>query len=97
LLGWAAIMVEMVIVLGMLGVDASVWGVVFILVATRLALLLPLPGGIGTLEAAVLWSFQILGLPATAAVGLIALMRLRDAVVLLVGLGCLKGVQSAVD
>ena len=56
----------------------------------RLAFLLPLPGGIGTLEAALFLAFQYLSLPATAAIGVIALMRLRDAVVLMAGLGCLR-------
>lgn len=52
-------------------------------------MLLPVPGGIGTIEASLLWSFQYLGFPASAAVGLIALIRLRDALVLLIGAGCL--------
>jgi uncharacterized membrane protein YbhN (UPF0104 family) len=69
-------------------------GLVLILVAMRLALLLPLPGGVGTLEASVLWSFQTLDLPASAAIGVIALMRLRDALVLLAGLLCLRSVQK---
>ena len=93
LLGWATIVAEMIIVLEILDVAVTPWGVILILVATRLALLLPLPGGIGTLEASVLWSFQILGLPATAALGVIALMRLRDALVLLLGLGCLHALR----
>lgn len=89
LLGWIAIVAETAVVLQILGLPVIAAQVVFILVTTRLALLLPLPGGIGTVEAAVIWSFQWLGLPATGALGLIALMRLRDALVLLVGLACL--------
>jgi uncharacterized membrane protein YbhN (UPF0104 family) len=56
-------------------------------------MLLPLPGGIGTVEASVLWSFNTLGLPASAAIGLIALMRLRDAIMLLAGLLSLRLLQ----
>lgn len=93
-LGWIAIFAEMALVLGFLDIDVDVTGLVLILVAMRLALLLPLPGGIGTLEAAVLWSFQTLDLPASAALGVIALMRLRDALVLLAGLLCLRAVQK---
>lgn len=97
LLGWAAITAEMLLVLNMLGVEVTFRDVVFILVATRLALLLPLPAGLGPLEASVLWSFQILALPVAAALGLIALMRLRDAVVLVIGLGCLRLLQPVAD
>jgi hypothetical protein len=61
-----------------------------ILIAMRLAFLLPLPGGIGTLEAALFWAFQYLSLPVAAVMGLIALMRLRDAIILLAGLWCLR-------
>jgi uncharacterized protein (TIRG00374 family) len=93
-LGWIVIFAEMALVLAFLDIEVDVAGFVLIMVAMRLALLLPLPGGIGTLEASVLWSFQSLGLPASAAVGVIALMRLRDAMVLLAGLLCLRAVQK---
>lgn len=92
--GWIAIFGEMALVLAILDIDVDMAGLVLILVAMRLALLLPLPGGIGTLEASVLWSFQTLDLPASAAIGVIALMRLRDALVLLAGLLCLRSVQK---
>lgn len=93
-LGWIAIFAEMALVLAILDINVDMTGLVLILVAMRLALLLPLPGGIGTLEASVLWSFQTLDLPASAAIGVIALMRLRDALVLLAGLLCLRSVQK---
>ena len=67
---------------------------VFLLVAIRLAFLLPLPGGIGTLEAAVFWAFLSLELPATAAIGIIALMRLRDGVVLIANIASLRGLRK---
>ncbi len=92
--GWIAIFAEMALVLAILDIDVDMADLVLILVAMRLALLLPLPGGVGTLEASVLWSFQTLDLPASAAIGVIALMRLRDALVLLAGLLCLRSVQK---
>ena len=52
-------------------------------------MLLPLPGGIGTIEAAVLWCFSTLNLGTVEALGLIALMRLRDAAILAFGLSSL--------
>ncbi len=57
----------------------------------RLAFLLPLPGGIGTLEASLFWVFQTLDLPLSAVMSVIALMRLRDVLTLLVGLGFVRG------
>lgn len=92
LLGWAALIAELVLLLKFVGISIDPAGLVLILVAIRLALLLPIPGGVGTLEASILWSFQSLNLPPSAAIGLIALMRLRDAVVLLSGLACLRWV-----
>jgi uncharacterized membrane protein YbhN (UPF0104 family) len=84
---------ELALLLKLVGVQFTLSGFVLIAVALRLALLLPLPGGIGSLEASILWSFQMLGLPVSAAISLIALMRLRDAVMLLAGLLSLRLVQ----
>lgn len=89
LVGWGALLLELVVLLRFLGLSPSPTEVILIMVGMRLAMLLPVPGGIGTIEASLLWSFQFLGFPVTAAVGLIALMRLRDALMLLIGLGCL--------
>lgn len=93
LLGWALMIFEVWLVLAFFDISLSPVSLALILVAMRLALLLPLPGGIGTLEAAIFWSFQTLSLPAEAALGLIALMRLRDVLVLLTGLLCLRALQ----
>lgn len=95
--GWAALLIELTLLLHLLGVTPSWSDIVLIMVAMRLAMLLPVPGGIGTIEASVLWSFQLLGLPVAAAAGLIALIRLRDVVVLLIGLGCLASFRRLRD
>lgn len=92
--GWAGMIAEIWLLLEFLGIDAGTSGFILILVAMRLAFLLPLPGGIGTLEAAVLWAFSGLGLSVSAAAGLIALMRLRDGLVLFGGLLALRVLQS---
>ncbi len=94
LLGWAGLLGELYLILHFVGVDANLHSFLIILVAMRMALLLPMPGGVGTLEASVLWSFHTLNLPASAALGSIALMRVRDAVVLLIGLACLRASNS---
>lgn len=95
LLGWLGMIGELRLLLEFLGVSPSFMAFVFVLVAMRLAFLLPMPAGLGTLEAAVFWSFQGLSLPAAAAVGLIALMRLRDAAVLGGGLAALRHLRSS--
>jgi uncharacterized protein (TIRG00374 family) len=92
--GWGALLVELALLLDFLGLAPSPSDIIVIMVGMRLAMLLPVPGGIGTVEASLLWSFQFLGLPVSAAVGLIALIRLRDALVLLIGLGCLWSFHS---
>jgi uncharacterized protein (TIRG00374 family) len=91
--GWVLIIVEMWLVLSFFDIALSSSGLVLILVAMRLALLLPLPGGIGTLEASVFWSFQALGLSASAALGVIAIMRLRDVLVLIAGVLCVRALR----
>lgn len=93
-LGWVGLLGELYLILHFVGIEASLYSFLIILVAIRMALLLPMPGGVGTLEASVLWSFHTLGLPASAALGLIALMRVRDAIVLVIGFGCLRASHS---
>lgn len=94
ILGWAGMIAELWLLLHFFAIETSLTGFVLLFVAMRLAFLLPLPGGIGTLEAAVFWVFTGLNLPETGAVALIAMMRLRDAVVLSVGLLALRWIQS---
>lgn len=87
-LGWLAMLAELALLMSFLGLTPSLFEVVLVVVAMRAALLLPAPGGIGPVEAALLWVFQLLDLPLTSAAALIALMRLRDVVILLIGLAC---------
>jgi uncharacterized protein (TIRG00374 family) len=93
-IGWVCILGELYLLLSFLNISPSLADFVLLFVAVRLAMLLPLPGGIGTIEAALLWSFQLLEFSASAAIGLIALMRLRDAIILLAGLLCLRGMHK---
>ena len=95
--GWVGLIGELALILALVDVQLDLSGFILIIVAMRLALLLPVPGGIGTLEASVLWSFQTLNLPASAAMGLIALMRLRDAIVLVAGFACLHGLKAKTE
>jgi len=61
----------------------------------RLAFLLPLPGGIGSLEAALFWAYQSMEISLAIAAGLIVLMRLRDVLVLLSGAMVLPALNSS--
>lgn len=95
LLGWAGMLVEVWLLLSFFAIESNFTTLVLLMVAMRLAFLLPLPGGIGTLEVAIFWAFSALGLPLTAAAAVIAMMRLRDIVVLLVGLFSLGRIHQA--
>ena len=85
LAGWCAMILEFWYLLLLAGVPVDTTTLVLLFAVMRLAFLLPLPGGIGSLEAAMLWGFQTLSLPLEMAATAIVLMRLRDAVVLLSG------------
>jgi uncharacterized membrane protein YbhN (UPF0104 family) len=54
--------------------------------AARLGLWVPVPGGMGALEAGQLAATRLLGLPAEAAVAVCLMIRLRDFLVCTTGL-----------
>ncbi len=92
--GWLLTFFELYLVLSFFDISLGTGDFILLLVAMRLAFLLPLPGGIGTLEAAVLWVFSSIALPETAAASLLALIRFRDVIVLGLGFICLRLLQS---
>jgi uncharacterized protein (TIRG00374 family) len=94
LLAWVGMIAEFWLLLSYVGVPPDLTRFVFLFTVVRLAFLVPLPGGIGSVEAALLWSFQELALPLSAAAGLIMLMRLRDIAILLTGAAMLPGMQT---
>lgn len=94
LLGWLGMIAEFYLLLHFVGIDFELSRFVLLFTVVRLAFLLPLPGGIGSVEAGLLWAFQLLALPLSAAAGLIALMRLRDVLVLLAGALLLPGLST---
>ncbi len=95
LLGWAGMIVEFWLLLRFAGLEVNAGEFVLLFTVLRLAFLLPLPGGIGTVEAGLLLAFQALALPLSAAAGLIALMRLRDVLVLIAGALMLPGLSRS--
>lgn len=94
LLGWGALLAELWLLLDFIGGPPGLSAYLLVFVAIRLAFLLPLPGGIGSLEAALLWAFDHLQAAPESAVSLILLMRLRDVVLLVFGGGCLLAMGS---
>ncbi len=95
LLGWAGMIAEFWLLLWFVDVPLDLMTFVLLFTLVRLAFLLPLPGGIGSVEAALFWAFQALALPLTTAAGLIALMRLRDVIILLLGAVVLPSLQNS--
>lgn len=94
LLAWTGMIAEFWLLLSFVDVPLDLATVAFLFTVVRLAFLLPLPGGVGSVEAGLFWAFQALALPLPAAAGLIVLMRLRDVVILLAGAATLPGLQS---
>jgi uncharacterized protein (TIRG00374 family) len=93
LVSWVGMVLEFWLLLEFISVPIDVATFIFLFVIVRLAFLLPFPGGIGTVEAALFWAFQSLTLPLSAAAALITLMRLRDLVILVTGAVVLPGLQ----
>lgn len=75
---WAALVFEYLLAVRFLGLELGFRQVVSVMTAARLAVLLPLPGGLGTLEAALVLVTQALGQGAAAGAGLSLLIRVRD-------------------
>lgn len=94
LVTWGFILAELWLLLGFAQVEVELRGFTLIAVSIRLAMLLPLPGGIGTIEAALIWSTQLLGFEISDALVLIALMRVRDALLLCAGATSLIGLRA---
>ena len=93
LLSWIGMILEFWLLLQFVSVPIDVATFIFLFVIVRLAFLLPFPGGLGTVEAALFWAFQSQALPLSAAAALITLMRLRDVAILVTGAVVLPGLQ----
>ena len=78
LLVWFSIVVEYWLSFWLLGLWLPVQQVVFLLVAARLAMVLPAPGGIGPLEASQALAAQVLNVAPAVVVSVMLLVRARD-------------------
>jgi uncharacterized protein (TIRG00374 family) len=89
LTGWGLMLVEFGYAAQALGVPLSASQVIMVLLAARVAFLLPMPAGIGTLETSLVLAFHWLNFDPAAGLALSLLIRGRD--VLLGGLGLWLG------
>jgi uncharacterized protein (TIRG00374 family) len=78
LVSWVAILVEFWLMLRVLGLNLTPIQVISTLTAARIAILLPLPGGLGTLEASQVLALGAFGLNPAAGISLSLLIRVRD-------------------
>ena len=86
-LGWLLAGVEVWLVAASLGVSLSGLDVTAVLAAARLAILLPVPAGLGTFEAAHVVAFEALGLGAGPGLACAAVVRGRDVLAACAGAG----------
>ena len=78
ILAWSGMAVEYVLFLRFLNVHLALWQSLASLTASMLAFLMPLPGGLGALEASQVMALGAFGYPAATAIGVTLLMRARD-------------------
>lgn len=78
LLCWSGMTLEYMLILNFLGLHPDLWQGLFGLTASLLAFLLPLPGGLGALEASQVAALGSLGYPAALALSVTLVMRARD-------------------
>jgi len=74
----AGIATEYYLMVSFLGMDINAVEVFAALTAMQIAFLMPLPGGLGALEASQVFALGAFGQPASAAISLTLLMRARD-------------------
>ena len=84
--GWLLIIVEYWLMIRYLGIDLSPLQTIAMLTAARIAILLPLPGGLGTLEASQVLALGAMGLNTGVGISISLLIRVRDVLLGLVGL-----------
>lgn len=77
---------EFALIINVLGIELSSWQTIAAWTAGWLALLVPLPGGLGALEASEVFALGIFGISATLAIGVTLVMRGRDLLIGGIGL-----------
>lgn len=85
-LSWALMLAEFYLMVSFLGASLTLGQLIALLTAARVAYLLPLPGGLGTLEASQVWALGLMGFNPAVGLSLSLLIRLRDVSLGLLGL-----------
>jgi uncharacterized protein (TIRG00374 family) len=84
---WLGVFAEFWILSAFLGFPLSLWHLTAVVVVARLAFFTPLPAGIGVLESALPWVTAALGLGSSLGLSLCLIIRFRDLLFTLVGIG----------
>jgi len=84
---WLGVFVEFWLMAALLGHSLSFLQLLSVVIAARLAFLTPLPAGLGVLESALPWLTAALGLGSVLGLSLCLLIRVRDILFSLAGLG----------
>jgi uncharacterized membrane protein YbhN (UPF0104 family) len=95
LLAWAGMAAEYFLMADFLQASLNFEQILAALTASLLAFLMPLPGGLGALEASQVYALTMLGYPASLGISLSLIMRARD--ILNGGLGLLLAGTSIRD
>lgn len=85
-LGWALMIAEFYLMALFLSISLTPPQLIALLTAARVAYLLPLPGGLGTLEASQVWALGLMGFNPALGLSLSLLIRGRDVALGLLGL-----------
>lgn len=84
---WLVLLADFWLATRLVGLELGFAQYVGFVVAARIAILLPIPAGLGALEASQVLAAQLLGLPPTAGLALVLLFRFRDLALIVWGLG----------
>jgi uncharacterized protein (TIRG00374 family) len=87
LVHWLAVFAEFWLMAAFLGHPLLFWQLTALVITARLAFLTPLPAGLGALETALPWVTDSLGLGSTLGLSLCLIIRFRDLMFSLTGLG----------
>ena len=89
LLSWLALIGEYWLMARFMGLEVGLIQSIAVLAAARVAILLPMPGGLGTLEFSQTWAWAALGFMPAAGLALALVIRARDLV--FAGIGLIAG------
>lgn len=84
---WTGVFAEFWLMSFVLGFPLSLWNLAAVVAVARLAFFTPLPAGIGVLESALPWLTDTLGLGSAFGLSLCLVIRIRDLLFSLAGLG----------